>query len=472
VLFEASAPADARFEPRIVNPEPTVERVPYQAAVLFQRFQVCGGTLRDATHVITAAHCVEDGSPDGVEVAADFVTLGPAEETVQIAPVVRVSIHPGYDAVTNANDAAVLTLGAPIADTAGVRFLPLGSAGAVAANGSDAVISGWGDLFSGSEEGSVELRHGFVDVQSDDDCADRYALAPDGPVTIVGSLMVCAGRVDGSVSTDTCQGDSGGPLAQGSSIGAATRLIGITSFGEGCGDPDFPGVYAEVAAPGIHGFVSRASFASAPVNERRPRIDGAAVTGEVVTCDAGDWAGDPIAPEITFEKRWLRDGTEVAAGDSYRLDAEDAGRVVQCRVRATNAGGGADAVSAGASCAASARRDQADLAHLARSLRASSVPSGRHRERCRRSQRRAATRSASAAELQARATRAALPSGAHATRSNPRPRPVRRPDRRAGTRALPRHRGRLRRRRQPPAARGAEDVQDPSRLARGGTLES
>ena len=56
--------------------------------------------------------------------------------------------------------------------------------------------------------------------------------------------MVCAGFPQGGV--DTCQGDSGGPMFGKTSTGAL-RVVGTTSFGEGCARPDRPGVYARVA---------------------------------------------------------------------------------------------------------------------------------------------------------------------------------------------------------------------------------
>ena len=56
--------------------------------------------------------------------------------------------------------------------------------------------------------------------------------------------MVCAGFPQGG--TDTCQGDSGGPLF-GHTAAGALKVVGATSFGEGCARAGKPGVYARVA---------------------------------------------------------------------------------------------------------------------------------------------------------------------------------------------------------------------------------
>lgn len=55
--------------------------------------------------------------------------------------------------------------------------------------------------------------------------------------------MLCAGTMADPVK-DTCQGDSGGPLAVNN--GGQWTLAGITSWGYGCADPDYPGVYTRV----------------------------------------------------------------------------------------------------------------------------------------------------------------------------------------------------------------------------------
>jgi trypsin len=59
---------------------------------------------------------------------------------------------------------------------------------------------------------------------------------------------LCAGGVQGQ---DSCNGDSGGPLTYGG------QQIGIVSWGStNCGDP-VPAVYANVASPSIHSFITQ-----------------------------------------------------------------------------------------------------------------------------------------------------------------------------------------------------------------------
>lgn len=143
--------------------------------------------------------------------------------------------NPGYDPRTNAGDLAVLTLERALPESSVIPMATVGDEAYTPGNG--ATVYGWGDT-TGYGAYASALRATDVRVLPDSTCARAYPGGTYG--TYDAASMLCAGDTAGG--RDACQGDSGGPLvAQG-------RLIGLVSWGSGCGSPGSPGVYTRISA--------------------------------------------------------------------------------------------------------------------------------------------------------------------------------------------------------------------------------
>ncbi|WP_043677952.1 S1 family peptidase [Streptomyces xylophagus] len=201
--------------------------------------QFCGGVAVSRTTVLTAAHCMGDdvlGAPP--HRARDLKAVTGRTDLLsdrgQEIAVRDVWVNPDYDAVSNAGDFAVLTLAAPLPQSSVVGMAAAGDT--AYAPGTAATVYGWGDL-SGSGDYAGSLHAARVHVLSDARCEEAYPPGADG--AYLSASMLCAGEAAGG--RDACQGDSGGPLiAQG-------RLIGLVSWGSGCGRAGSPGVYTRVS---------------------------------------------------------------------------------------------------------------------------------------------------------------------------------------------------------------------------------
>ncbi|MEU0177520.1 serine protease [Streptomyces massasporeus] len=202
--------------------------------------QFCGGVAVGRSTVLTAAHCLDEdvlGGPPGrvrdLKVIAgrtDLLSGSGGQEVI----VRHTWVNPAYDGVSNAGDFAVLTLAEPLQGDPVIGMAADGDPAYTA--GEIATVYGWGDT-SGAGEYPDALRAARVRVLPDAMCEEAYPGGSDG--TYDATSMLCAGEAEGG--RDACQGDSGGPLvAQG-------RLIGLVSWGIGCGRAGNPGVYMRVS---------------------------------------------------------------------------------------------------------------------------------------------------------------------------------------------------------------------------------
>lgn len=214
----------------------TAGELPWQVALLNSTYGTlfCSGSHIGNGWIVTAAHCVKDelGSPlkqKDIIVLVGSVSLIAGGNRL---PLSRDPIfHEAYDPSTKANDIALLKISNHTSLPSILLPIPLVEAPLVVED-TILTVSGWGKT---TENGkiSTELLKVDVPVVSHEKCTVKYPSVNE-------NLQVCAGKPE----TDSCQGDSGGPLTGIDENGRV--LIGVVSFGKGCGRAGFPGVYTRV----------------------------------------------------------------------------------------------------------------------------------------------------------------------------------------------------------------------------------
>ena len=94
-------------------------------------------------------------------------------------------------------------------------------------------VSGWGNTALDGDPVNLPIRLQCLDVPIVDDaqCKNSYP----GMIT---QRMMCAGYMDGG--RDVCNGDSGSPLV------CDGEVQGLVSWGRGCANANYPGVYVKL----------------------------------------------------------------------------------------------------------------------------------------------------------------------------------------------------------------------------------
>jgi len=230
------------FHPnRIVGGEPAGENeFPYIIDIRMsysssgRSYHACGGAILNENWVLTAAHCSQRAASSYVLVAGeyDFAFSSGSEQTVKVEKVI---VHQNYKPSTVENDLALMKVTPPFSlNSQSVKGIKV--AGTDLQPTQTAVVTGWGTLTSGGDSPQI-LQKVTVPFVADDTCQRAYQNIND-----IMPTMVCYGEK----GKDSCQGDSGGPLI--GYVNGEPYQYGIVSWGYGCAEANYPGVYTRTSS--------------------------------------------------------------------------------------------------------------------------------------------------------------------------------------------------------------------------------
>lgn len=209
-----------------------VANFPFMASLMFEYdsqpntiYPFCGGSVLDATHILTAAHCVYDVASYRIGNMKVAIEANNAQEmfSVQRVAVKNIYYPSNYNDTTLINDVAVLELSQPLPNYTAGHSAQLGDLldQSYRTDDEEFTIIGYGRFSSNQVNSNVEFMKATMEYINPEDC-NIWA----NFTTSTKQICATGSSFDSSnLLTATCQGDSGGPLVWNN------IQIGIVSFG-------------------------------------------------------------------------------------------------------------------------------------------------------------------------------------------------------------------------------------------------
>ncbi|XP_070790530.1 transmembrane protease serine 12-like [Pituophis catenifer annectens] len=199
---------------------------------------LCGGTLLNNLTVLSAAHCcIGKSRPERWRAVIGLHHLFKHKTYTIKRRIKAIKIHYFYHSKGYDDDIAVFRLSKSVTFNDYVQPACLPNITLALTSDMECFVSGWG-MKKEKGKGSLTLQEAQIKIFSLDTC-NQY----DWHAGTIPDTAFCAGSETGDV--DTCQGDSGGPLVCYLSD-SKYYVVGITSYGIGCGRPKFPGIYTNL----------------------------------------------------------------------------------------------------------------------------------------------------------------------------------------------------------------------------------
>lgn len=206
---------------------------PWDCIMYYNGRLSCGGSIINRNYIVTAAHCTSGVSASLITWDCGLHDRLNKESWTQSFTTKTITNHPRYNSRNITNDISLCQLNNPVSTYTKYVLPACFPAEGTDYTGANSIATGWGTTSSG---GSLARWNQQVQmpILTDSLCVSRF-------VSIDPKLQVCAGVSGGG--KDTCQGDSGGPLVA-KNPNNLWYLIGLTSWGYGCGDG---GVYTRTS---------------------------------------------------------------------------------------------------------------------------------------------------------------------------------------------------------------------------------